>query len=134
MKLHFHKFGQLGCSVRLGIRPFTNYISQRPLLPLQRNVKAQRRNLHATWSILLNHYFLFVDSQAARENSALIIEETDLPAENVPTVLFLHDARADLNQCRSMAELLITKKENLSVSHEPSIQCLLVDLRYETQC
>jgi hypothetical protein len=89
-------------------------------------VHVSTRQLHATWSILLNHYWLYKKTSSSQTLTKKVpFEETDLPCENVPTVLFLHDAFADLQQGRALAEAVITA----SGGQKPTIQCLLVDLR-----
>ncbi len=95
------------------------------------NASQQRRHLHATWSILLNHHWLYVKSPAKNVivPNKIQFEETDLPCENIPTMLFLHDARADLQQCRPLAEHIITASTTLTGHQKPVLQCLLVDLR-----
>ena len=90
------------------------------------SLHVQARHLHATWSILLNHYWLYKGTPTRSALAQkLTLEETDLPCEGIPTVLFLHDAHADLQQGRQLAEQIIVGCEG----PKPTIQCLMVDLR-----
>jgi hypothetical protein len=76
--------------------------------------------------MLLNHYWLYKKTSAGNSSANRItLEETDLPCEDVPTVLLLHDAYADLQQGRQLAEHIIAASKGIN----PTIQCLLVDLR-----
>jgi hypothetical protein len=86
---------------------------------------SQRRDLHATWTILLNHFWLY---QLEQPTGAIAIEETDLPSEDTPTVLFFHDHDRDLEQCRPLAEKLIRSVTQNSAG-KATVQCLLVDIR-----
>jgi hypothetical protein len=86
---------------------------------------SQRRGLHATWTILLNHFWLY---QCKQPSGIIAIEETDLPCEDTPTVLFFHDHNKDLEQCRPLAEKFIRSAEQ-NGPEKTTVQCLLVDIR-----
>jgi hypothetical protein len=89
------------------------------------SVSQSRRGLHATWTILLNHFWLY---QSKQPSGVIAIEETDLPREDTPTVLFIHDHDKDLEQCRPLAEKLVRSVTQNSAGNV-AVQCLLVDTR-----
>ena len=86
----------------------------------------QYRRLHAAWSILLNHTFLYakVNSSSSLGQS---LEETDLPAEYTPTILFLHDSKVDMQQTMNLARILL--QQRFHTKKAETLQCLLVDIR-----
>ena len=79
----------------------------------------QYRGLHAAWSILLNHTFLYakVNSSSSLGQS---LEETDLPAEYTPTILFMQ-------QTMNLARILL--QQRFHTKKAETLQCLLVDIR-----
>ena len=93
--------------------------------------KPQKRFVHAQWSILLNHEWVY-KAKRGDEKGNLTIQNADADGVitsdepnqdiNTKTVLLLHDYCGDLNMCMPLAHALTKRCSD--------VQCLVVDLRY----
>ncbi len=106
--------------------------------------QSSRRCLHANWSYLLNHVWLYKnggrDNNSNRIGRGYVdgIYESDSPSYDleIPSVLFLHDAHADHQMGLDLAKKLVEatsydyNEEGEHIMVDVSrVQCLMVDIR-----
>jgi len=90
----------------------------------------QQRSLHAQWTYLLDHCWIYREHNRVVGNSSLAVSawnqfiESDESQDNplARTILFLHDSHADKTMCEYFAE-------DFPRNDRFQIQCLLVNLR-----
>lgn len=99
----------------------------------------QRRWLHAQWTYLLDHNWLYkakknVSSSLLFKGDIHGMVESDTSSEepNLKTILFLHDSHADKSMGLAFARKVINFADEAQQSGDmevQSVQCLMVNLR-----
>ncbi len=98
----------------------------------------QKRSLHAQWTYLLDHCWIYRQHNQVIGNSPFVKSAWDQCIESdgsqddpvTRTILFLHDSHADTTMCENFAKDLICKaSEDFPSNDRFQVQCLLVNLR-----
>ena len=94
------------------------------------NSNVIKRQVHAVWSVLLSHEWIYSDVNN-NDEPYCISDEPHIDRKNgTSTILMIHDSHQNRQAFRKLAFALLSSSSSVSVSKKPSAyQCLLVDVR-----